>query len=448
MAHSRAISTDDDNELIDDPIQSLVDGSFRLPETGEVFRCPVRSLIVEPSLEGAERDLLRGLNFPTSLAVVCDPNTYDAMAKRVAHGLPGAKLVVIESPAADEPSANALADNTRHADALIAVGAGTLNDLVKHVSQRRQQPYAVFATAPSMNGYVTATASISRDGEKLSLPAAPPKGAFFDLSVLAKAPARLIQAGVGDSLCRSTAEMDWRLSHILCGSDFMETPFSIQTADETELLARISDLEGRDPDAIQALVRLLILGGLGMLITGSSKPASQGEHLISHYIDMLCRPHPGSLHGEQVGLATRTMAALQHYIFGQEDPPSLAETKIDAADMEERLGSRSGSCEAALSSKALKGRRLASFNDHLAACWPTLRTTFETKALHLSQLLDALDGAKVASRPEDLGIAPLFYQEAVLHARELRDRFTTLDIAADAGMLEPFVDEHIKTASA
>jgi glycerol-1-phosphate dehydrogenase [NAD(P)+] len=41
----------------------------------------------------------------------------------------------------------------------------------------------------------------------------------------------------------------------------------------------------------------------------------------------------------------------------------------------------------------------------------------------------------------DLGLPQTFYQEVVLYSRVVRDRFTMLDMAADAGMLEAFADE-------
>lgn len=350
---------------------------------------------------------------------------------------------MIEKPKADQATVDQLVEQTRHADALVAVGAGTLNDLVKYVSHLRQLPYAVFATAPSMNGYVTATASISRGGEKLSLPATPPKGAFFDLSVLANAPHRLIQAGVGDSLCRSTAEVDWHLSHQLFNTDFLETPFTIQAADETKLLHSVGHLRSGDLDSMKALVRLLVLGGLGMLIAGNSQPGSQGEHLISHYVDMLHRPHPGSLHGEQVGLATRTMARLQHEILTRAHAPTLTETTIVPGEMAKRFGEQSPSMVAALKAKALSGRRLAALNEQLAGRWPSICDALKARALPLQLLEHAFEQAGVAQRPEDLDIDRTFYGEAVLHARELRDRFTMLDLAAGSGHLGPFIERHL-----
>jgi glycerol-1-phosphate dehydrogenase [NAD(P)+] len=427
--------------VIVDPIPDLVAGQFRLHKTGKTVDCPIKSIVIEPSLDGCERDLLESLGFPKSLAIICDPNTHDALGARVAASIPSARLLVIRTPKADQDTVDRLVNELRHEEALIAVGSGSLNDIVKFASHHHRLPYAVFATAPSMNGYVTATASISRNGEKLSLPAAPPKGAFFDLTVLADAPYRLIRAGVGDSLCRSTAEVDWYLSHLLLDTNILDTPFSIQRADEGKLLENVGDLRGGHLAAIEPLVRLLVLGGLGMMIAGSSQPGSQGEHLISHYIDMLHRPHPGSLHGEQVGLATRTMSRLQHLVLSLEEAPVLTETTIDIDGMRTRFGKLGPALVSGLRAKALAGRRLDHVNERLATRWGAIGDTLKRKALRLPALLQGLDVAGIAATPQDLGIDAAFYREAVMHARELRNRFTMLDLAADSGLLASFLEQ-------
>ena len=103
---------------------------------------------------------------------------------------------------------------------LIAVGSGTINDLCKYASALDGKPYAVFATAPSMNGYTSVNAAITVEGHKKSLPAQAAAGVFFDLEVLAAAPVRLIRAGLGDSVCRCTAQADWLLAHLLLGRPY------------------------------------------------------------------------------------------------------------------------------------------------------------------------------------------------------------------------------------
>ena len=54
-----------------------------------------------------------------------------------------------------------------------------------------------------------------------------------------------------------------------------------------------------------------------MTLSGGSFPASQGEHLISHYLEMM---HPGpheALHGAQVGVATIVAAGVQQAVLAR-----------------------------------------------------------------------------------------------------------------------------------
>ncbi len=424
-----------------DPIRTILAGAFRPTGYGAAFACPIKHVAIEPSLAGQEADLLHAVGLSGSLALVADPRTFEALGRRICRALPAARAIVLEAPKADEAAAVDLMDRTRHASALIAVGSGTLNDLCKYVSHRRGQAYAVFATAPSMNGYTTTTASLTRRGEKLSLPASPPVGAFFDLEILARAPLRMIRAGIGDSLCRSTAQVDWLLSHHLLGTPYMAAPFAIQADDEEALLARTGELLRGDLDAMRALVRLLVLGGLGMLIAGGSQPGSQGEHLISHYIDMFHRPHPGTLHGEQVGVATWTMAGLQRNILTLEEAPVLRPTVVDSSLMAKRYGPLAASCRRALAAKALSTARAGAMNERLRQRWPSLRADLVAATLPVDRLAAAFAAAGVASDPAAHGIDCAAYRQAVRHARDLRDRYTMLDFAADSARLDSFIDQ-------
>jgi glycerol-1-phosphate dehydrogenase [NAD(P)+] len=181
-----------------------------------------------------------------------------------------------------------------------------------------------------------------------------------------------------------------------------------------------------------------VLSGLGMLLVGSSHPGSGGEHAISHYLDMLLRPHPGSLHGEQVGVASLTMARLQAALLARAEPPRVAPREIDAAAMRRRYGLLAADCLAAMRAKALDAERARALNARLDERWPELRRRLRDVALPPERLEQALAAAGAATRPEDLGIDPAFYRAAVLHAREIRERYAMLDLAADAGLLEAF----------
>lgn len=420
----------------DDPLARMLAGRFVDPETGSLFACPVGRVMVAPSLDGREAELLAGLG--RRLAVVADENTWEALGRRVAAAVGPHRQVVLPKPYPDAETVDELRQQTSGVDALVAVGSGTINDLCKAAAEKDRRRYAVFATAPSMNGYVTGTASITVKGLKLSLPARPPAAAFFDLGVLAAAPARLIRAGIGDCLARTTAQTDWLLAHLLSGSSYSETPFAVQAEDEPALLERCADAAGGDAGAVETLVRMLLLSGLGMALVGSSHPASMGEHLVSHYIDMLATPHPRSLHGEQVAVASWSLARLQAQIIVAAAPPVLAPTWIDEEAMRQRYGSVADECIRSLKRKALDQAACDRLNSRLASDWPRLRAKLRAAMLPIAKLERAMREGGLPMTGAALGLDPAFYRDAVLHARELRDRFGILDIAADCGVLEEF----------
>ena len=278
-----------------DPIDSLVAGSFVDPESGATLSVPTRRVLIEKTLKGAEVELLRSLDFGHRLGVVCDGNTRAVLGQRVERALAGHyALNVIELPGiphADAGTVERIRKASPDSDALLAVGSGTINDLCKYASALAGIPYAVFATAPSMNGYTSVNAAITVEGHKKSLQAHGAAGVFMDLEVLCAAPRRMVLSGLGDSVCRPTAQADWLLSHMLLDTAYRETPFVLLAEDEAALLAEPEALVGGDLEVMQRLARTLTLSGFGMTICGSSAPASQGEHMISHLIEML--PPPG-----------------------------------------------------------------------------------------------------------------------------------------------------------
>ena len=427
--------------LIDD----IVAGRWVNPETGRRVETPYEQVLIADDLDGREAALVAPLALGDRLAVVSDAATHDAMGARVGRALAGlgpVETVVLDRPHADQETLATLRDRLAGADGVVAVGSGTVNDICKYVTARDGRAYAVFGTAASMNGYTSTTASIALpSGLKVSLPAQAPRGVFLDLSVNAAAPGYLAGAGFGDCLCRSVAQIDWWLSHRLFSTVYRSAPFLIQEADEKEMNRRAARLARADPEAVGYLQRVLTLCGLGVSFTGVSNHGSMGEHQISHYIDCFAGArHPGSLHGQQVGVAALTMARLQQAILARDTPPRVHPTRIDEADMARRMGPEiAAQCLAKHRKKTLDATGAAAMNEKLAAVWPELRDELLAFAVPVDEMRALLAAAGGPTTPEALGLDPAFYREAVLHAREMRDRYSMLDLADDAGLLADFV---------
>ena len=421
-----------------DPIALLLEGRYADPETGELLRAQSRSVVIEPSLDGAEAELVAGLGLGPSLAVISDEDTHAALGRRVERAL-GARfavqsIVLGHRPHADaETLARLSALVEPRIDAIVAVGSGTLNDLCKLVALGRGCPQVVFATAPSMNGYTSLSASLTEGGLKRSIRAATPAGVFFDLGVLAAAPIRLIRAGLGDSTCRPTAQADWLLSHLLLDRSYREVPFTLLAADEAAMFARAPGLVAGDLEAIRHLVRTLVLSGFGMTLCDGSYPASQGEHLISHYVDAMAPPGlPEAFHGEQTGVVAIAMAELQDRVLAREVLSVLRPTAVGRDELIARYGAERGeACWRELSGKHFDRARTDELNARLAARWGEMRARIRAVTLGAARQREVLAVVGAPMTPDQLGWPESLLAEALAHARDLRNRYTFLDFVAD-----------------
>ena len=419
----------------------MLRGTWIDPDSGRPVGVPILEIAIERSLAGMEADLVETLPLGRRLAVVSDATTERVLGARVERALASVgtvtNVVLDRDPHADAETVLRLRRACAAADSLVAVGSGTINDLCKYAAAQEGKPYVVFATAPSMNGYTSMNAAITVDGHKKTLPAAAPLGVFIDLEVFAAAPTRMIRAGLGDSLCRSTAQADWLLSHLLLRTPYRNAPFTLLAADEPALLAAPEALFGGDLDAMRALASTLIFSGLGMTICGGSHPASQGEHLISHYIDMFApRARAAYLHGEQVAVATLTMARIQEAMLDGA-PPRFKAGSITPAELRRRFGGELGdACWNDYAVKHLTADAADELSARIAANWDDTRTTLSRAMIPAATIADAMARAGCPQAPEDIGVTREFYRRAVREARFLRDRYTFLDFAADADRLE------------
>lgn len=429
---------------MDDPIiNSLISGTYLDQQTGEMVGVKTRKLAIEPSLAGMEKALVDQLGFGKRIAIVSDVTTHRVLAHRVEDSLTSSyavqSIVLPGRPHPDDTTVAKLRTEGASADAWIAVGSGTVNDLCKYAAALDGKPYAVFATAPSMNGYTSFNAAITVHGHKMSLPAQTPAGAFFDLEILAAAPSRLIRAGLGDSLCRCTAQADWMLSHLLFGTEYRQLPFDLLAEDEGPLFDGSAALLAGDLDLMRRLVRTLVMAGFGTAIIGHSQPASQGEHLVSHFLDMFESPsRPIVFHGEQVGVTTLSMARLQHQLVKQK--PVVRVENFTEADFVGRYGEELGrSCWKEFSNKRLTPKRAEEVNDILQSGWLQIRDTLESIIIPPDRLEAVLLAAGAPTKPDEIFLDRADYEKALRQARDIRNRYTHLDLAAASSGLEKLI---------
>ncbi|NUP01439.1 MAG: iron-containing alcohol dehydrogenase, partial [Nonomuraea sp.] len=105
-------------------------------------------------------------------------------------------------------------------------------------------------------------------------------------------------AGVGDVVSNLSAIEDWQLGNVERGEPIDGLACSMSRTAAEALVGRTDGIES---DAfLTVLAESLILSGMSMVVAGSSRPASGGDHEILHAVDQL---FPGtSNHGELAGI--------------------------------------------------------------------------------------------------------------------------------------------------
>jgi glycerol-1-phosphate dehydrogenase [NAD(P)+] len=244
--------------------------------------------------------------------LVADGNTYPALGQAVETAFKGqgfdVKTIVLagqEIIADEHHIVQVLVRADRSDRVYLAVGSGTITDIVRFVSHRTKADFISVPTAPSVDGYTSPGAPLVIGRLKQTVPSHPPVAVFADLPTLCVAPRPMIAAGFGDMLGKYTALADWKLGHLL-----WDEPYSEQVAERAwralqECVRHTGGIGAAEPEAVRSLMAGLAKSGLCMLEAGNSRPAAGAEHYLSHYweLKLLREGRPAILHGAKVGVA-------------------------------------------------------------------------------------------------------------------------------------------------
>ncbi len=404
-------------------------------------------------------------NFPDSAAIVIgDERTMEVAGNAVVEALKAGGATVVESyvfPGEPElyakyENCEILRDALEPVDAVaVAVGAGTLNDIVKRASGELGRPYMVVATAASMDGYTAFGSSIAVKGYKNTLNCPAPTAAVADIDVLAAAPNVMTASGYGDLLGKVPAGADWILADALDIEKIDAGVWDLVQGPLRASLSRPEALAAGDAAATAELAEGLIMSGLAMQAHQSSRPASGAEHQFSHLWEMEghgvdVKPRRLS-HGFKVGVGSVAIAALFEVLLNK-DLADLDVAKAVAAwpskvDLETRVRKYHPSenlGNAAVAQTMAKyvdadglGRRLES----LAAQWGDLVPRLQAQLLPAAQLQTMLRAAGAPAHPSDIDLDWQRFKETYLRSQMIRSRYTVLDVVVEADLLDDIVDE-------
>ncbi len=417
---------------------------------GRRHRVAAADLIVEEGALSRAAELLARRHGPRpTLWVLSDENTEAAAGARWKSLLGGAAIHARVLPAAPRPVpslelAGELAAEVRRAapDLLISVGAGVISDMVKKVSLDAGIPSWCIATAPSVDAYSSATASLRIAGYHETAAARISDVVVCDLDVLRRAPRAMVLAGLGDLLAKFLAHLDWRVANAITGEHFCPAIAELALESARAAVRAAHALETDAVAAVASLTDAVLVSGFAMQAMGGSRPAASVEHTIAHFWETTHAVADESLdlHGILVGVATALVLPAYRTFYGRVvgDEPDIAQRIAALAaeppwreqlepvmqpfadKIDGEMRGRSTEVRARLEAYAAQRRRLA------AMAGPLLD--------ELAGAIALLERLGFPFALDVVGVAGPLRMPPVRCARLLRDRYTTFDLAHELGV--------------
>lgn len=331
-------------------------------------------------------------------------------------------------------------------DVVIGVGSGVINDISKIIANVSGKKYIIVGTAPSMDGYASATSSMTMEGLKISLNSTCADVIVGDIDILCNAPIKMMVSGLGDMLAKYVSICDWRISNLINGEYYCE---EIANLVRTSLKKCVDNAEGllkREGDAVKFVFEGLTICGAAMKFAGCSRPASGVEHYLSHIWDMrgIEFGTPVELHGIQCAIGTLISVKLYEKIKSIAPDKQKALKYVEAFDFHawseelRRFLGKSAESMIALEAKEQK-YNLESHKkriDIIIEKWDDILKIIQEELPTLSQLETLFDKVGLPKTMEEIGISSELLPMTFKSAKDMRDKYVLPRLCWDLGILD------------
>lgn len=383
------------------------------------------------------------------VTTVSDSNTYPLIGQKITSRLQSGGITNIDiilngnRLTADESSImSVLTEIDIKTDALVAVGAGTITDIVRFVSHRLQKNFTSVPTAPSIDGYLSTGVPLNLKSFERSITCHAPSLIIISPSILTKAPRNTIIAGFGNIIGKVTAVADWELAHLL-----MDVPFDRKCVDEiisaySQTVEHITGIARRRTESIMKLFEALSTSGEAIRRFGSSESAFGSAYHISRFLELhrsVSHQAP-ILHGIRVGVGT-VISAQWYRLLRSIDKKSIVQHPAKVPDYEKNptaIGRLLGESGTILLEKntylsTLDIHRVSQIRRRLIDHWDDVQRIAEQvpEPEYLAELIEAVGGPK---NPNDIGITAEEIDAATRFSHYIQSRFTVRTLLFTLGI--------------
>lgn len=290
-------------------IKKIVEEFAHCP-CGRAHTVGIKDVVVGRGVVHSTGEILRRNGFSDRLLLVADHNTLRAsggvIESLTAAGYTLSQHLYENLRTADMTQVRVVEKLLDENDGVIAVGTGSIHDTCRLASARKNKPLCLFATAASMDGFASYNAPVTDNNFKITYSAKTPEVIIADTEILAAAPDELKSAGFGDMVGKYVGLIDWQVSHLITGEYYCEKVANLTRTATDKIMSLADKILSKEPSAAQEVFEALLLTGIGMAFTQTSRPASGTEHILSHYWECmkLAQGHLSDFHGKKVGVAT------------------------------------------------------------------------------------------------------------------------------------------------
>ena len=336
----------------------------------------------------------------------------------------------------------------------VAVGSGTINDLVKRASEELGLRYMVVGTAASMDGYTSYGASITKDGIKQTMSCKAPLGCVVDSAVAAAAPKEMVASGYADLIAKVPAGADWILADAIGSEAIHADAWDFVQGPLRDSLRNPSACAAGDVVETEKLCSGLVMSGFAMQAMGSSRPASGTEHQFSHYWDMedLCFEGRPVSHGFKVGIGTLASTATLEFLLGRDLTKLDVEMTVakwwptfDAlkATFPQVYGNRPAHiarAESEMAGKYVTPEALRRELTFIKANWADLSAEMKAQIMSFDEVRTALKAVGAPYEPEMIGVSRARLRETFSGVPYMRNRYFSLDLVLRLGLMPALLD--------
>ena len=230
------------------------------------------------------------------------------------------------------------------------------------------------------------------------------------------------------------ALIDWQVSNLLTGESYCERVAALTRRATDQIFAMAGSVTKRDEKTAAAIFESLLLTGIAMSFTKTSRPGSGTEHIMAHFwecMELLDGKTP-NYHGEDVGVTTLIM--LRYYEALSRLPQVTAHPEVCNWDEIYRI-------YGPLAPDVQKLNTPDTITDGIAprcieACWPQIRRIVQSVPSY-DACLAAMRQAGCKTTIGEVGKAPDFVEISFRFHPYMRRRLSLKRVSHMLDLPEP-----------